>query len=68
MGSVYKMLKNTTKPKSIISTGAGLAGMANQMMGGYMGKNKSGPKGVPAPQTISKISGMPQLGKMVQIV
>jgi hypothetical protein len=70
IGDVYKMLKNTTKPKSVSSTGAGLAGMANQMMGGYMGKNKQGlvgVPGVPAPKTISQLSGMPQLGKMVKI-
>lgn len=70
IGSVFKMLKNTTKPKSVSSTGAGLAGMANQMMGGYMGKNKPGLVGVPAvpaPKTISQLSGMPQPGKMVKI-
>lgn len=59
IGGVYKMLKNTTKPKSVSSTGAGLAGMANQMMGSYMGKNKQGPvsvPSVPAPKTISQLS------------
>jgi len=35
---VFKTLKNTTGPKSMSSTGAGLTGMANKMMGSYMGK------------------------------
>jgi hypothetical protein len=36
------MLKNTTRPKSTSSTGAGLTGMANKMMGSYMGKSSPG--------------------------
>jgi len=73
IGNVYKMLKNTTKkPKSMSNVGAGLTGMANKMMGGYMGKTSSGQgqsllRGVPAPQAISQPGGMPQLGKMVKI-
>jgi hypothetical protein len=73
IGNVYKSLKNTTKmPKSMSGTGAGLAGMASKMMGGYMGKTSSGQgqtllPDVPAPQAISQLGGMPQLGKMVKI-
>jgi hypothetical protein len=73
IGNVYKMLKNTTKkPKSLSNVGAGLTGKARQMMSGTSGKitpvsGQSLLPDVPAPQAISQLAGMPQLGKMVKI-